>query len=234
MLDFHSHILPMMDDGSKSIEQSVKMLKMSYQQGVSHLVLSPHFYPEREKPEDFFHRRNDCLRNFAKHIDFSDRPKLFVGAEVAYYQGMSHSDIIDRLSIVGTNYIMIEMPFMEWNERIVQDIINIGTQHNLYPILAHIDRYYKGNMKYLKDMYQHGVMFQVNAEAFEHFSTRRAMLKLINDDMVQFLGSDCHNTENRKPNMKSAYDCIVGKFGEEKIDFIDSNGRFALKKAKRL
>ena len=62
MIDFHSHILPGIDDGSKSVEMSIKMLRREAQQGISRVVATPHFYPQTDNPERFLRRRAEAER----------------------------------------------------------------------------------------------------------------------------------------------------------------------------
>ena len=66
MIDFHTHILPKMDDGSKSTEESIAMLKMQAEQGIRWVVATPHFYAEPESPQDFLQRRKGCRTSFPK------------------------------------------------------------------------------------------------------------------------------------------------------------------------
>ena len=57
VIDFHSHILPGIDDGSASVEQSIAMLRMEAEQGIDHVVATPHFYPQYDTPEHFLRKR---------------------------------------------------------------------------------------------------------------------------------------------------------------------------------
>ena len=57
LVDFHSHILPGIDDGSKSLEMSIEMLRLEAEQGIGHVVATPHFYPQYDTPERFLERR---------------------------------------------------------------------------------------------------------------------------------------------------------------------------------
>ena len=63
LTDFHSHILPGVDDGSTSVEESIAMLRMLSRQGVSHVVATPHFYPNYDDPEQFLRRRKDVYED---------------------------------------------------------------------------------------------------------------------------------------------------------------------------
>ena len=97
LIDFHSHILPGIDDGSKALEMSIQMLRMEAQQGIGHVVATPHFYPQYDTPERFLRRRaaaEIALREeMQKHTDL---PALSVGAEVYYFSGISDSEGISE------------------------------------------------------------------------------------------------------------------------------------------
>jgi len=72
LVDFHSHILPGVDDGSASIEESLKMLQAEAGQGITHVVATPHFYPRYDDPERFLERRNaasEALQQLTRGIE---------------------------------------------------------------------------------------------------------------------------------------------------------------------
>ena len=105
MIDLHTHVLPGMDDGSKNVDESIRMMEGCFNQGVEILVATPHFYPWQEEPERFLKRRKAAV----KALPFP-KGKFRVGAEVAYYDEMDHSEAIEELRIEDTNLLLIEMP----------------------------------------------------------------------------------------------------------------------------
>ena len=111
IVDFHSHILPGIDDGSASLEESIALLKMEAKQGIRHVVATPHFYPRYDDPEQFFIRRQEAEYLLRREMEIHPGlPELTVGAEVHFFPGMSHSDILSGLTIGGKECILIEMP----------------------------------------------------------------------------------------------------------------------------
>ena len=68
MIDFHSHILPAMDDGSKNIEESLQMLRMLQEQGVERVIATPHFYADENPPDVFLRRRADAWEHLRAHL----------------------------------------------------------------------------------------------------------------------------------------------------------------------
>ena len=142
MLDIHSHFLPKMDDGSKSTEMSMEMLRESRRQGVTTMVSTSHFYGDSEPPERFLMRRQHAYEKLLPLLSDSE-PEILLGAEVFYYPGISHSEAIPQLAIEGTDLIMIEMPFITWSDRIFDELISLQYNHRLHIVLAHVERYQK-------------------------------------------------------------------------------------------
>lgn len=226
IIDFHSHILPGIDDGSKSLEQSIAMLKMEAEQGIQRVVATPHFYAQSDKPEHFLRRREEAQRllreEMAKHPGL---PQLEIGAEVYYYSGISDSDILSQLTIGGTRFILVEMPMTEWTERMYRDLENISIKQNLIPIVAHVDRYIapfrtNGIPQRLEAL---PVMVQANASFFEEKRTRRMALRMLKKGQIHLLGSDCHDLKDRKPNLGEVVKLIRRECGSDMIRYLNSN-----------
>lgn len=218
--DFHSHILPGIDDGSASLAESIEMLRAEAEQGIGHVVATPHFYPRYDDPETFLTRRDAAeaaLREeMAKNTGL---PQLTVGAEVYFFRGMSQSDLLPRLTIGGKKCILIEMPPTPWSEDIYREVEQIWEKQGIIPIIAHIDRYIRpwhtyGVPKRLEKM---PVFVQANAEFFLNRSTASLAMRMLRRDQIQLLGSDCHDLTDRKPNLTGAVQMIRQKLGEEAI-----------------
>ena len=80
VVDFHSHILPRIDDGSQSVEESLSMLRLAAEQGIREIVLTPHFYPRYETPEQFLQKRELAEAQLREAMaEHTDLPELLVG-----------------------------------------------------------------------------------------------------------------------------------------------------------
>lgn len=211
MLDIHSHFLPKMDDGSKSIQMSMEMLKSSRRQGVTTIVSTSHFYGDNESPERFLHRREHAFQKLQPLLS-DDDPQICLGAEVLYYPGISHSESVRQLAIQNTDLILIEMPFVPWSDRIFEELITLQYNDNLHIVLAHIERYQSIQKRdiYAK-LFEQPFYFQCNASAFSSFRSRKLAFRLMENEQLHFLGSDCHNTDRRPPNMEEAQKMIEKK-----------------------
>lgn len=216
MIDVHTHILPKIDDGSDSVEESLAMLAVEDEQGISCVVVTPHFYPQRDDPQTFLERRSGAIKALQEQRK-PGMPVIIPGAEVYFYRGMSESEILRTMTIENTPYILIEMPMAPWPEDFYRELEEINRKQELIPIIAHIDRYIsplrtRGIPERLAQL---PVLVQANAGSFTKESMAPLMLKLVREDKIHLLGSDCHNMRDRKPNIAAAQRCIYQKLGRE-------------------
>ncbi len=211
LIDLHTHILPQMDDGSQSPEETEKLLEMLCSQGVTELAATPHFYANRESLDAFLLRREECIQRMHPQT----RLPIHFGAEVAYFPGMQNCDALTKLQIGSSGLLLVEMPFRSWTDRMVEDICTIPVHLGLIPVLAHVDRYQGLGQftKYRHRLAENEVLFQCNAEAFERGFSCRWALKQMREGFIDFLGSDCHNLTSRAPKLKLATDVIEKKLG---------------------
>ena len=223
IVDFHSHILPEMDDGSRSVEESIAMLRMASEQGIRHVVATPHFYPKHDAPERFLKRRaaaEAVLRaEMEKHPNL---PSLSMGVEVYYFPGISNSEGISELAIDRKQHILIEMPMPPWTDAMYRELEGLYTKQGLIPIVAHLDRYI-GRFRTFgipARLAELPVLVQANAEFFLQRSTASMALRMLKKDQIHLLGSDCHNLSSRKPNLGQALERIGKRLGEDRLDAV--------------
>lgn len=231
MEDFHSHILPGVDDGSKSVEESLEMLRAMAQQGITHVVATPHFYPQQDTPECFLKRRAEAEAALREAMaGEKDLPELSIGAEVYYFRGISDSEAIKALAVDKKRCILIEMPGLPWTEIMYRELENLYVKRGLIPVIAHLDRYIgpfrtHGIPKRLAAL---PVLVQANADFFLDRSTSAMALRMLKKGRIQLLGSDCHNMKSRKPNLGEALALIQRKLGQDAIAAIRENARIAM------
>jgi len=223
IIDFHTHILPGIDDGSQALGESIALLKQEAQQGIRHVVATPHFYPRYDDPDQFFANREAAeallRRELRKHPGL---PELTVGAEVHFFPGMSHSDILSGLTIGGKGCILIEMPGVPWSESMYRELAMIPERQGLTPVIAHMDRYIAPLRTYKipERLVELPVLVQANASFFLRNGTRKLALKLLRQGKIQVLGSDCHNLTTRLPNLGDAVSVIQDHLGRAALDEI--------------
>ena len=219
----HTHILPNMDDGSGSIEESLELIRISYAQGVRAMAMTPHFYPGNESPERFLKRRDVSVRSLVPHLrDRDDVPEIYFGAEVEFFQGISGVEKIDRLTIGNSRILLVEMPFTEWTDRMINELYALKDFCEVTPLIAHVDRYLDfGNEQMVDDLIANGILIQANASFFlRGFASRRAF-RMMKMGKIHFIGSDCHNLRTRRPNLDEAAEKICAKCGEDAIGYLE-------------
>lgn len=217
MIDLHSHILPSVDDGSKSLQETEAMLQSAYCQGVRHIVATPHFYGDSMGPERFLEKRQRAFDQLT--LDESTMPQLHLGAEVAYFDNMSRSDAMQLLQIDRTGMLLVEMPFAPWTDRVAEDVCMLADRQGLTPVLAHVERYRQKTQfpRYRDMLMANGVLFQCNAASFLQTGLRGWVLKQMKYGYVHFLGSDSHNMTTRAPKLGEAAKVIEKKFGQQML-----------------
>ena len=165
-------------------------------------------------------KRRDAEQKLRTAISsLSDLPTLCIGAEVHFFEGISDCEFLRDMAIEGTDCVLVEMPMKQWSERNLQELMGIRQKLKLTPIIAHVDRY-------ISPFNSHGipdqlatlpVYVQANANFFIKKTTRRYALKLLSQDKIHLLGSDCHDTEGRAPNISGAVHVITRALGEKAV-----------------
>ncbi len=200
-IDFHSHILPNMDDGAKSAEESLELLNTLKKQGVSTVCLTPHFnvtatYESWEK------KRNGCFELLKQNAEGNDIPDLVLGAEVMISRDICEKVDLNKLRLGDTEYIMLEIPWKKYSPWMSEEIDSIVAKYKLIPIIAHIDRYsdYYKLDDFLEKFNFSEAVYQINVEALKSFSFRMKLKKLQKRGYRIIFGSDTHDTKKRPPH----------------------------------
>ena len=224
--DFHTHILPGVDDGSKSVEESLAMLRMEAEQGITRVMATSHFYAHHDNPDQFLSRREAAALQLCEAMEGQKGlPQVCLGAEVYYFPGISNSEILSRMAFGENKSILIEMPMSPWTQQMYRELEWISVKQGLTPVLAHLDRYISpfrthGILKRLEDL---PVLVQANASFFLRRTTVGFATKLLRQNRIHLLGSDCHNTQHRPPNVGVAMDVITRRCGDEILAQIQEN-----------
>ena len=222
IIDMHCHILPGVDDGARDVETSLAMLEASRAQGVQYMVATPHFYATRDRVDTFLDRRREAWETLKPRMD-ADYPGIMLGAEVAFFRGISRAERLEALKIEGTDCLLLEMPFRPWSEDDVDEVSEILEKRGYTIILAHIERYLamRGNADYIGNLLELPVLAQINAESLLDWRQRGKLIKMVRNGQVHLLGSDCHGIHHRPPNLGEGREILRKKTGTEYLDRID-------------
>jgi protein-tyrosine phosphatase len=208
LADTHTHILPRIDDGANNTDESLKLLLSQSSQGVTDVVLTPHFKLSEIEIEKFIRLRNTSFNLLKERIienELLKDMKFHLGAEVRYDPNLIYTDIY-KLCIENTSYLLLELsatyPFN------FEKTIGWMLSQGVTPIIAHVERYeyLTSNAKLLANLCEQGVVFQFNASSvFSHHYFRLAK-KMLKKGFIHLIASDAHDMEKRPPQLKMALD----------------------------
>lgn len=221
MIDFHTHILPAIDDGSRSVEESLAIFKQQHQEGVQALVATPHFYPD-DQLDAFLQRRDLAAEQFEQALQAEgllDQVKLKKGAEVLLSVDTWKIENLEALCITGTKYILLEMPYSKWSDWVYTSVQNIIDNHKLIPVIAHVERYdtVMEDPNQLLRFIEMGALLQMNTYSLQKKSSKYKLAhKLLKHHMIHILGSDVHRAKGLMP-IKEGYRLIEMQHGGQMV-----------------
>ncbi len=233
LIEMHCHILPGIDDGSKDIETSLKMIERLKEQGAKKIVLTPHYYSDTISLDDFLRKREQSFNALIREVP-SGYPELIPAAEVYISQYLFNNQSIKDLCIGNSNYVLIEHPFSSrFDDRDYDRLLNLYCDYKVKPVLAHIERY-KALMddKYkLADLIEIGCMPQVNISTFDEAprKIKKKLFKFLKAGQIMLLGSDCHNLDTRPPEYEAGINAIIKECGKEAVYQLINNANFLVK-----
>lgn len=197
MKDLHTHILYGIDDGSKSIEESIGILKKANTRGVTDIVLTPHYI------KDSIYQTNNkektkLLKELQKNLEKNNiNINLYLGNEVYIDEDITPLLKKDISTINGSKYILIELPL---NRKclILDEVLYELNKENLIPIIAHPERYlsYYKDYDFFDNLIKKGCLFQANIGSLYGIYGRKSkkMIKgMLKRNMIHFFGSDIHH-----------------------------------------
>lgn len=159
----------------------------------------------------------------------TDGIRLIGGAEVRYYPGIGRMDDLPLLRIGESGLLLLEMPFSSWTEYTVRELCELADSRGVQLVLAHIERYWPMQKAAVWErLYERGILMQVNARFVTALTTRRKALRMLSEGRIHFLGSDCHNTTTRPPQLASAVTVIEKRLGTEFLSQMTEFGYAAL------
>lgn len=194
--DLHSHFIPGIDDGAKTIEDSLELIGAMEKMGYTKVITTPHIMSDyyRNTPEIILGGL-DLVRNaLAK-----SGSKMQIEAAAEYYIDFDFQEKIKekKLLTFGNNYVLFEMPFIG-EPQILNTVIFDMQMAGYKPVLAHVERYQFWHKDYekIQSMKDKGVLLQLNINSLSGYyspQVRKLAEKMIDENMFDVLGSDCHH-----------------------------------------
>ena len=218
MTDIHSHILPLVDDGSERIEESLSMLKEEEAQGVKSVILTPHyrasFNKEKSELEKIFGEFKKVAKNNGINID------LYLGQEIYWTEKTLSLLKEDRLlTLNNTKYVLAEFSTVRYSD--VTEAAYELVANGYIPVIAHVERYDYVDLSEIEEIRSLGGLIQVNASSVmgkPKRKYRKKVKKLMKAGLVDFVASDIHYVRTNR--MKKAYEYVSKKFGKETAEKI--------------
>lgn len=230
MIDIHNHIIFGVDDGSKSIEQSIRMIKSANEIGITEICFSPHYMEDGYHTERcVLEEKVDELRKIIQQEGIE--VKLYLGEEVFIFPNMPES--LDKLVCLNdSHYILMEIPLVE-SISYIDDVIYRLLSYGKTPIIAHPERYLASekDFGFVEHFLEKGALLQINVNSLiGHYGKPAKLIatKLLKNDMVQFIGSDAHSSATYNA-MKESLLILKKLIGEEKYqELVEDNPRKVL------
>lgn len=208
-IDFHTHILPEMDDGADSVEKSYIMLKKLAEEDVDVVFATPHCLLSREDEKSFLQRRKisyDKLTSYLLSVESDFKmPKIRMGAEIRVRQDMNLFESPELLALEGTDLLLFELPYDRYKMAFGENIYNLSLKAKKIPVLAHAERYIDiyDDSCYADLFSIPNIICQITTDFTENKKSSKFIAELIDSNIPLLFGSDCHNITTRPPKMKS-------------------------------
>lgn len=224
MVDIHTHIIYGVDDGSDTIEESVAILKCAAQNGVTHLILTPHYIDKGE------YNKDECLAKFQILKDEIRKQdvgiKLYFGNEIAVYGNIA--EILEDgqvESLAGSKYMLIEFP-MNVDVPYVEDTIYEMKLKGFIPIIAHPERCECFRIHYdrIKKAVEEGAYMQCNTGSLNGsygITARKIVKNMLKDNLVHFFATDTHSIKNTRYDkliyVQDEVEKLVGRYAKNRL-----------------
>lgn len=214
MVDMHCHILPGIDDGSDNLECSLKMLHIAAKNGITDIIVTPHFKLGHHNASGA--RIEDLIDFLSKEMDKQGiKINLYPGNEIYFFSEVG--EYLERekvLSLNNTDRVLIEFsPTQDF--LYIRNALDTVMGYGYVPVIAHVERYMclLEDYKKIEELKYMGAEIQINASSVcggFGAKIKKYVRKLIEDELVDYVGTDAHDTERRSPNVKKALKIISG------------------------
>ena len=217
MIDIHSHIIYGVDDGARTKEMTLEMLKLSEESGVKKIVATPHYMKGRFQIEyNEIKEIVNEIRQMAKEENLNI--EIYYGQEVYYTENIFKYYMEGEIGTINNSrYMLIELPMREFDVNKVIDGLYELTLRGIKPIVAHPERY----IPFIKDpslinaFIKEGYLFQLNADSvIGEFgkSVKKLALLYLENGVYDVIGSDAHSIKNRNTDMRKPIEEVLYKY----------------------
>jgi len=214
MIDMHNHILFGVDDGCKTIEDSIAMIQKAVSVGVTEMILTPHYAPNRGYVAsiELIQQNFQILKDKVKELNIP--LNLYLGREIDEVENL---EVLlksnDAQTLNNTNYVLLDFGMKKTDvDEYIYEVIIAGYK----PIIAHPERYnYISDMNDFIKWRKTGALLQLNATSFFHTkskTTKKQAQYLLKNGLVDLVGSDCHRNPKYYDDYLEIHNLISKKF----------------------
>ena len=217
MVDIHTHILPMVDDGAKTMEDAVALLGMAWEDGIRGLILTPHyrgrFKADAQKIAEIFEDLVDVAGERYPGM------ALYLGNEVYYKEGVMGALEEGRIrSLNGSRYVLLEFDNVMLRNQILNGVSEV-IRYGYTPIIAHLERYdlFQKDRELVELVLDMGALIQLNAGSVlgrNGLRTKWFCRGLLKKGQVHFIASDAHDPVRRTPLLGACFQLVQRKYGQ--------------------
>ena len=227
MIDIHNHLIPGVDDGSQSLEESLSLLKQAEQDGITELITTPHFMKNgefRTKAPELVQRFNELKQAYKGQI------KLHLGNELYIHPDLP--ELLEKgevLTLAESETILVEFPFRDYKDGYDEILYELSLKYRI--IIAHPERYsyVQDDPNFCLRWLNEGYLLQVNQNSLFKKETNKTLIPMIEHGYVSFVASDAHN-EHRPCVLFEAKEFLAEEFGEQfAVQLIEKNPEKILK-----
>lgn len=221
-IDIHSHILPGLDDGSRSMQQSLEMLRIAEKEGIDLIIATPHNMPGKGQPS--LKRVRECAERLQYEASLEGiQIPILIGTEYYFREEVLETlEDENGIRMNDSEYVLVEFePMVEkiYFRNALREILATGHR----PIVAHVERYAKimKDKPMLLDLKKMGALIQVNAASVIGGNGRLAKKDvkwLLKQRIVDFVATDAHSNGRRAPFMRKCAKYLYKKYNAEYVD----------------
>ncbi len=212
--DMHSHLIPGIDDGSKSIEESLILIRELHALGFTKLITTPHIM------SDYYRNTPETILGGLEHVRAAAKAEnipveLFAAAEYYLDDGFIHKLENEKLLTIGDNYLLFEISYVNAPDNLMQIIFRMQVL-GYKPIMAHPERYpfWFDNFDFYRSLKDQGVLLQINTNSIAGYygpEAKKISEKLIESELVDLLGTDTHAMKHIHALKKVTHEKILQK-----------------------
>lgn len=218
MIDFHSHILPSVDDGSRNMEETLNLIQEAKEVGFTKIISTSHYMQNYYEYNEY--ERKKILDSIKEQVNDIE---LFLGSETYISNEMVSLLKNKEVSTINNSkYVLFELP-MNMKPFNVKEVIYRLIENEYIPIIAHPERYsyIQKDIEYVRELSEMGALFQANYGSVVGWygkDAEKSVKKLLKENLIHFFGSDVHRTNHTYTIIPKALKKIRKITNEEKLE----------------